>query len=151
MAAAQGVAQYSVIQQHSSYLWPNPPSLQHVSRHGTAHYQHAGVEHFDYLSEHPDVTLVAYQALLTGSYTRPDRPFSAQRGYAHPTAYVRYQTLRQIAQDLGATPNQVVLTWLLHHNVIPLIGASSLEQLEEALAALDIELDADLVDHLDNA
>jgi aryl-alcohol dehydrogenase-like predicted oxidoreductase len=44
-----------------------------------------------------------------------------------------------------------VLAWLLHHNVIPLIGASSLEQLEEALAALDIELDADLVDQLDNA
>ncbi|WP_328999425.1 aldo/keto reductase [Kribbella sp. NBC_00709] len=150
-AAAQGVAQYSVIQQHSSYLWPNPPSLQGVRRHGTPHFQHAGVEHFDYLSEHPDVTLVAYQALLTGSYTRPDRPFSAQRGYAHPTAYVRYEALRQIAHDLGVTPNQVVLAWLLHHNVIPLIGASSLEQLEEALAAVAIQLDANLMDQLDNA
>lgn len=148
-AAAQGVAQYSVIQQHSSYLWPNPPTLQGQRRHGTPHYQHAGVEHFDYLSEHPDMTLVAYQPLLTGSYTRPDRPF--ERRYAHPTAYVRYEALRGAARDLGVTPNQVVLAWLLHHNVIPLFGASSLEQLEEALAAVELQLDADLVDQLDNA
>jgi aryl-alcohol dehydrogenase-like predicted oxidoreductase len=148
-AAAQGVAQYSVIQQQSSYLWPNPPTLQGVRRHGTPHYQHAGVEHFDYLSEHPDLTLVAYQPLLAGSYTRPDRPF--ERRYAHPTAYVRYEALRQAAHDLGVTPNQVVLAWQLHHNVIPLFGASSLEQLEEALAAAEIRLDDELVDQLDNA
>ncbi|TDW22731.1 aldo/keto reductase [Kribbella kalugense] len=148
-AAAQGVAQYSVIQQHSSYLWPNPPTLQGVRRHGTPHYQHAGIELFDYLSEHPEMTLVAYQPLLAGSYTRPDRPF--ERRYAHPTAYVRYEALRQAAHDLGVTPNQVVLAWLLHHNVIPLFGASSLEQLEEALGAVEIRLDDELVDQLDNA
>jgi aryl-alcohol dehydrogenase-like predicted oxidoreductase len=151
IAAAQGVAAYSVIQQHSSYLWPNPPALQGVRRRGTPHYQHAGIEHFDYLAEHPEVTLVAYQPLLAGSYTRPDRPFSAQRGYAHPTAYARYQALRQAAQDLGATPNQVVLAWLLHHNVIPVVGLSSLGQLDEALEAVNLSLDADLVTHLDNA
>jgi aryl-alcohol dehydrogenase-like predicted oxidoreductase len=149
IAAAQGVPKYSVIQQHSSYLWPNPPTLQGQRRHGTPHYQHAGIEHFDYLSEHPDMTLVAYQPLLAGSYTRPDRPF--ERRYAHPTAYARYETLRQAAHDLNATPNQVVLSWQLHHGIIPLFGASSLAQLDEALAALDLNLAPDLLTHLDNA
>lgn len=150
-AFAQGVTPYSVIQQHSSYLWPNPPALQGVQRHGTPHFQHAGIEHWDYLSDNPDVTLVAYQSLLGGSYVRPDRPFWPQRGYAHPTAYTRYEALRQTAQDLNATPNQLVLAWLLHHGAVPLIGASSITQLEEALAAVDLKLDPDLLTHLDNA
>jgi aryl-alcohol dehydrogenase-like predicted oxidoreductase len=151
LAAAQGVAQYSVIQQHSTYLWPNPPALQGVLRRGTPHFQHAGIEHFDYLSEYPDVTLVAHQPLLTGSYARPERPFSAQRGYAHPTAYVRFQAIRQVAGDLGATVNQVVLAWLLHHGVVPLVGVSSIAQLEEAMAAVELQLDAELVAQLDKA
>lgn len=150
-AAAQGLAQYAVIQQHASYLWPNPPALQGDTRRGTPHFRHAGIEHWDYLSENPDLTLVAYQPLLTGSYARSDRPFSAQHGYAHPTAYVRYEVIRRVAGELGATVNQVVLAWLLHHGVVPLVGVSSIAQLEEALAAVSLELDADLVARLDNA
>jgi len=153
LAAAQGVAQYTVIQQHYSYLWPSPLALTGVRRLGGAHFQHAGIEHFDYLAEHPEMTLVAYQSLLSGSYTQADRPFSAQRGYAHPTAYVRFEALRQIAHELGATPNQVVLAWMLHQKtpIIPLFGASSVSQVDEALDALDIDLDADLLHRLDNA
>ncbi|NUR99625.1 MAG: aldo/keto reductase [Kribbellaceae bacterium] len=150
-AAAQGLPQYSVIQQHATYLWPNPPALQGDTRRGTPHFRHAGIEHWDYLSEHPDLTLVAYQPLLTGSYVRPDRPFSVQHGYAHPTAYVRFEAIRRVAGELGATVNQVVLAWLLHHGVVPLVGVSSIAQLEEALAAVSLELDADVVTRLDNA
>ncbi|MEU4194120.1 aldo/keto reductase [Kribbella sp. NPDC026611] len=151
LAAAQGVAQYSVVQQHYTYLWPNPPALQGVSRRGTAHYQHAGLEHLDYLQEHPEVTLVAYQALLGGSYSRADRPFWAERGYAHPTAYARYEVLRQTARDLNATTNQVVLAWLLHQNIVPLIGPSSVAQLDEALGAVDLQLPTEAMDRLSNA
>ena len=153
LAAGQGLAQYSVIEQHYTYLWPSPLALRGIRRLGGPHFPHAGIEHLDYLAEHPDVTLVAYAPLLSGSYAHPDRPFPAQRGYAHPTAYVRFEALRQVAHELGATPNQVVLAWMLHQNapIIPLFGASSLSQLDEALDALDIELDADVMDRLDNA
>lgn len=153
LAADRGVAPYSVIQQQYTYLWPSPLAQGRVQRLGSPNFQHAGVEHFDYLDEHRDVTLVAYQPLLAGAYGRPERPFSAQRGYAHPTAYVRYEVLRQVAQDLGATPNQVVLAWMLHRDpvVVPLFGASSLAQLDEALDALEIRLDAELMERLDNA
>ncbi|MGW0230954.1 aldo/keto reductase [Actinopolymorpha singaporensis] len=153
LAADQGVEPYSVIQQHYTYLWPSPLVQGRTQRLGSPNYQHAGVEHFDYLGEHRDLTLVAYQPLLTGSYGRPERPFPAARGYAHPSAYARFQVLREVAQEVGATTNQVVLAWMLHHDpvVVPLFGASSLAQLEEALGAVEISLDAEQLDRLNNA
>ncbi len=153
LAADQDVEPYSVIQQHYTYLWPSPLAQGAVQRLGSAHFPHAGVEHFDYLREHRDMALVAYAPLLGGSYGRPERPFPAERGYAHPTAYMRYEVLRQVAQELGATPNQVVLAWMLHQDpvVIPLFGASSLSQLDEALDAVEIHLDPEQMDRLNNA
>lgn len=153
LAADQGVEPYSVIQQHYTYLWPSPLVQGRTQRLGSPNYQHAGVEHFDYLDEHRDLTLVAYQPLLTGSYGRPERPFSTQRGYAHPSAYARFEVLREVAQEVGATTNQVVLAWMLHHDpvVVPLFGASSVAQLEEALGAVEISLDAEQLDRLNNA
>jgi aryl-alcohol dehydrogenase-like predicted oxidoreductase len=149
-----GVAKYSVIQQHYTYLWPKPVAPGSVRRRlGTPHYNTVDVEHLDYLSEHRDLTLVAHSPLLAGSYSRPERPFPAIAGYAHPSAYVRFATLRQVASELGATVNQVVLAWMLHQDpvVIPLFGASSVSQLDEALEAVDLSLDAELLERLDNA
>ena len=153
LAADQGVEGYSVIQQHHTYLWPSPLAQGTTRRRGSRHFPHAAREHFDYLEEHRDLTLVAYASLLGGSYGRPDRPFPADRGYAHPTAYLRYEVLRQLAQETGATPNQLVLAWMLHQDVaiIPLFGASNLSQLDEAVEAVDIQLTPDQVATLDNA
>lgn len=153
LAADQSVAAYSVIQQRHTYLWPSPLAQAGVQRAGSPHVRHAGVEHFDYLDEHRDLTLVAYGALLAGSYGRPERPFPAELGYAHSTAYTRFEVLRQVANETGATPNQIVLAWMLHKDpvVIPLFGASSLSQLDEALDAVNIHLDVELMERLDNA
>lgn len=153
LAADRGLAQYSVIEQQYTYLWPSPLAQGRFQRLGTPNYTHAGVEHFDYLREHRDLTLVGYSPLLAGTYGHPERPFPAERGYAHPTALVRFEALRQVAQELGATPNQVVLAWMLHQDpvIIPLFGASSVEQLDEALEAVDLSLDADVIERLDNA
>ena len=153
LAADQGLAPYSVLQQRHTYLWPKPLRQGGIERLGSPHFRHVGIEHLDYLNEHRDVTLVAYAALLGGSYGRPERPFPAELGYAHPAAYARFEVLRQVAQELGATTNQVVLAWLLHQDpvVIPLFGASSIGQLDEALDAVEISLDAELMDRLDAA
>ena len=53
----------------------------------------------------------------------------------------------------NATSNQVVLAWLLGSRVpvIPLVGASSVAQLDESLAAVDLELTADQRTRLDAA
>ena len=58
-----------------------------------------------------------------------------------------------MAGQTGATVNQVVLAWLIGGEVpmIPLVGASSVAQLDESLAAVDLELTADQRARLDAA
>ena len=50
-------------------------------------------------------------------------------------------------------PNQVVLAWLTGGDpaVVPIVGVSSLDQLEEVLAAADLELPTSLRKRLDEA
>jgi aryl-alcohol dehydrogenase-like predicted oxidoreductase len=49
-----------------------------------------------------------------------------------------------VAAQAGVTPNQLALAWLLHGTpaVIPLLGVSSVAQLDEALGAYDVPLEA---------
>jgi aryl-alcohol dehydrogenase-like predicted oxidoreductase len=59
----------------------------------------------------------------------------------------------RIAGDIGCTPAQVALAWLAARrgNVIPLLGATSVSQLDENLAAADVHLDDDQLRVLDKA
>ena len=62
--------------------------------------------------------------------------------------------LREVAGELGATPGQVVLAWLLAKSqpqVIPIPGAGSVAQLDEIIAATDLALDEDTTRRLDRA
>lgn len=140
IAAELGVEPYTAIQQEYTYLWPKPGPAPVVT-----------VEMLDYLTVHPEVSLLAYSPLLSGGYSK--RPIPADRGYAHPSALGRFQVLREVATALGATPNQVALAWLLHHKpaVVPVFGASSVAQLDEALDAVELTLDDELLDRLDKA
>ena len=59
--------------------------------------------------------------------------------------------LDEIAAAHGATPAQVALAWLVQKpNVVAIPGASSVKQLEENIAAADLELSAGDVSRLDN-
>lgn len=53
--------------------------------------------------------------------------------------------VKTLAEERDCTPAQLALAWLLnrHDNVIPIPGTSSKQRLEENVAALDIELDAE--------
>ena len=53
------------------------------------------------------------------------------------------EVLVQLARDLGVTPAQVALAWLLRHADVSsvLVGASSLEQLDDNLSAATLHLD----------
>jgi aryl-alcohol dehydrogenase-like predicted oxidoreductase len=54
------------------------------------------------------------------------------------------RALREIADRHAATPAQVALAWLIHHeNVVAIPGARTVAQLEENVAAADLELTAD--------
>jgi aryl-alcohol dehydrogenase-like predicted oxidoreductase len=54
----------------------------------------------------------------------------------------RYAPLRELAQELGITPAQLALAWLVHQDVVPIPGTRTPAHLDENLAAADVALDA---------
>ena len=60
--------------------------------------------------------------------------------------------LSEVAQELGSTPMQVALAWLLQRseNILLIPGTSSLEHLRENLAVADLELPGDSVARLNH-
>nr|MDT0657612.1 aldo/keto reductase [Micromonospora sp. DSM 115978] len=143
LAEARGWTPYSVVQQRYSYVLPRPATTLPEGGH-----VHASEELLDYVRSR-GLTLFAYSALLWGSYTRPDRPLPEH--YQHPGTERRLRALTEVAAELGATPNQVVLAWLVDGDpaVVPIVGVSSVEQLDEC--AVDIELPSELRKRLDEA
>jgi aryl-alcohol dehydrogenase-like predicted oxidoreductase len=149
LAAAAGLPGYEVLQYHYSYLRPRTDLLGPLSPDGEQ-----GVLSGDllsYLRAEPGLALVAYSPLLGGGYVRPDKPLDAE--FDHPGTPVRLAALREVAKEAEATINQVVLAWLIGAEVpvIPLVGASSVAQLDESLAAVDLELTAEQRARLDAA
>ena len=104
----------------------------------------------DYVSNR-GITLLAYSALLSGAYTRSDRDFSDQ--YLSSDTDNRLSALNEVAAETGATANQVILAWMMQSipAVVPLIAASSSEQLKENIDALNLFLTADQLEKLDSA
>jgi aryl-alcohol dehydrogenase-like predicted oxidoreductase len=97
------------------------------------------------------ITLLAYSALLSGAYTRSDREFDYQ--YLGSDTDNRISALKAVAAETGATPNQVVLAWMLQSTpaVVPLIAASSSKQLTENLDTINLVLTTDQLEKLDGA
>ena len=72
-----------------------------------------------------------------------------------PDAYSANLTLldgyRAIARDVGCTPAQLALAWLLHKgdHIIPIPGTTSVEHLHDDLGAVNVQLDAATMAQLD--
>jgi aryl-alcohol dehydrogenase-like predicted oxidoreductase len=96
-------------------------------------------------------TMLAYTTLLRGAYVRDDRPLSL--AYAGPDADARLKVLHEVAQETGATVNQIVLAWMMHRHppIIPVISASDPDHLRENMAAADVVLSAGQMHRLDHA
>jgi aryl-alcohol dehydrogenase-like predicted oxidoreductase len=58
---------------------------------------------------------------------------------------------RAIAREVGCTPAQLALAWLLHRgdHVIPIPGTTSVEHLRDDVGAAGVRLDAALIARLD--
>jgi aryl-alcohol dehydrogenase-like predicted oxidoreductase len=152
LAAAAGLPGYEVLQYQHSYLRPRtdlPGSRSPDGMPGMA-----GGDLFSYLRAEPQLAMVAYASLMRGGYVRPDKLDADEFAeYRHPGTPARLAALREVARDAGATVNQVVLAWLIGGEVpvIPVIGASSVAQLDESLAAVDLELTTEQRARLDAA
>jgi 1-deoxyxylulose-5-phosphate synthase len=71
--------------------------------------------------------------------------------YYAPEDFTVADRCAQVASEKGVTPAQVALAWILHQPAVtaPIIGASKMEQLEQAIGALDIALSQEDVRRLE--
>ncbi|RII13134.1 L-glyceraldehyde 3-phosphate reductase [Streptomyces sp. YIM 130001] len=139
IAAAAGLPGYEVLQYHHTYLRRRTDLPGELSPDGSQGV--VGGDLLSYVREAPELALVAYTPLLSGAYSRADRPLPPEIA-DHPGTRARLAALREVAAETGATVNQVVLALLLDAEVpaIPLVGASSVAQLDESLQAVDLKL-----------
>ncbi len=100
------------------------------------------------MAEALGISVAAWGPLARGVLSgRSDRP--------NPTKGERQVTdaVRQVADELGATPAQVSLAWLTSRpgSVHPLIGVSTVAQLDDNLGAVEVTLPAEAVERLEAA
>lgn len=99
------------------------------------------------------------RGFLAGNRTRDkggETARSKSDGFAHHMYYQDndFETLDrviEVAKQHGVKPAQIALAWMLHKPGItsPIIGASKMPHLDEALAAMDIKLSAEEMDFLE--
>jgi aryl-alcohol dehydrogenase-like predicted oxidoreductase len=109
------------------------------------------------------VGVINYYALaagfLTGKYRSADDAGKSARGGGVVKKYVNERGLRILAalddaaRALDATPGQVAIAWLMAHPGVtsPIASATSLQQLQELVAAARLKLDAATLRKLDEA
>ncbi|RMG23673.1 MAG: aldo/keto reductase [Methanobacteriota archaeon] len=120
------------------------------------------VEHqFVKVIEKYKIGVIPYSPLaggfLTGKYRKdgeiPETPRSrgVQARYFSEKRWAILEKVEEIAKTHDATIAQVALAWVLSRPFItaPIIGANSVEQLEENLGALDVKLSDDELKQLD--
>ena len=115
------------------------------------------------LCREQEVGVITYSSLasgfLSGKYREGQSlPTTARAGgvkknYMNERGFAVLGAVEDAAKKVGATPTQVVLAWIAHRPGItaPIASATSVDQLREILAALDLHLDADTSGALDRA
>jgi aryl-alcohol dehydrogenase-like predicted oxidoreductase len=96
--------------------------------------------------------------LLTGKYGAGKRPEkgrlieNARYGdrYALDSDFATADRFTALAQELGVKPATLAVAWVMSHPAVtaPIIGARNLTQLEDSLAALDVEMTRELRDRI---
>jgi len=113
---------------------------------------------------HNDIGLLPWSPLaagfLSGKYIRginsgdggrlaSDDPMTQHQAkvlFNDDKKWATVDAVRDIAEQIGATPSQVALSWVVNQPAVtaPVIGARTIEQLRENLTAADLVLDADM-------
>jgi aryl-alcohol dehydrogenase-like predicted oxidoreductase len=97
------------------------------------------------------------RGFLTGKYKRSETPkglrYESEQWDGHNLMAERYfkpedfnvvETVVAVAKEKEVSPPQIALAWLLHKGVTaPIIGATKIEHVEEAVEALEVKLDSD--------
>ncbi len=98
------------------------------------------------------------RGFLTGRYKRGKTPDSARyradkyfaERFFRPEDFDVVERAEELAKEKGVTTAQIALAWLLRKGVdAPIIGATKVEHLEEAVGSLDVQLSDDDVKRLE--
>lgn len=104
--------------------------------------------------------------VLTGKYARSDVADSgdaavaptrkgviASSGHLTARSIGIAETVRAVADEIGATPSQVAIAWTLANPAVtsPILGARTVAQAEDNLGALDLALSPEHIERLDRA
>ncbi len=94
---------------------------------------------------------------LTGKYTKDKKPTEGRRTAfdfppVHEKGYDVVDELIKIANEVGATPAQVAIAWLLHQERVTsvIIGANKMNQLVDNIKSIDIKLSKEHIERLSN-
>ena len=95
--------------------------------------------------------------LLSGKYSRDEAAGGEGRRAAfdfppvdRPRAFACLDAMRPMAEQRGVSVAQIALAWLLHQRAVSsvIIGAKRLDQLDDNIAATQVDLTADELDAL---
>ena len=103
---------------------------------------------------------------LTGKYERQDGGVVGPEGsradmddrfedyYVSDRGWQVLEAIREVAEEVDATPAQVSLRWLIEHEAFsctPIVGARIPDQLEENVGAVEVELSTEQRERIDDA
>ena len=114
------------------------------------------------LCKDKQVSLIPYSPLargiLTGKYRRGENPENVRyksesllrERFFRPEDFNVVERVDELARNKDVTSAQVALAWHLHKGVTaPIIGATKVEHVEEAVASLDVRLTSDDVRYIE--
>jgi aryl-alcohol dehydrogenase-like predicted oxidoreductase len=133
---------YRIVQLRHTYLTPGPAA-------DIAPQIAIDTPMVRYARDEGEILLQGYSPLLDGAYTRPDRRLAPE--YAGPDNARRIETLRRLSESIGLTAGQLVLAWMAGGDrpVTPVLGVSTLAQLDEAMDGVAFDLPPSLREELD--
>ena len=141
VAASQGWEGYCCLQQRHTYL---EPSVRTIFGN-----QSVLTPEIVDLCNKRELAIMAYTPLLRGIYGKEGSEIPPQ--YQSLATNQKLASLRALSSETGYSPNQLVLSWMLHSNpvVIPLVTGSNEQQLKENLEAASISLSKEDMETLD--
>jgi aryl-alcohol dehydrogenase-like predicted oxidoreductase len=168
----QGKVRYLGASNHAA--WRLTRALWESDRHGYARYECLQPKYnlvirdeyereLEPLCLEQNIAVIPYSSLasgfLSGKYHRGGelpataRASGVQKTYMNERGFTVLAAVEKVAAGVGATAAQVALSWVAHRPGItaPIASATSVAQLKEIAAAIDLRLDAETTAALDQA
>ncbi len=139
-ASENGLQGFVISQVQWSLAVPNwKPTADPTTRYVTE-------EDAEWYAQH-GIPIAAYTATALGYFSGTRK---GEEGFGNPVNAQRRERARQLAEQMGYSPTQVALAWLLHQKpiVIPIFATGNLEHLRECTRATEVSLSTQQVEWL---